>query len=291
MYADPSACKQRWYRANERARAEEKRSRRLVQVYDLDALIFLRGIHDDSVDLIVSDFPYGNAWVRFMRHYELMGVDYEALVVRELLRVLKPHGRVYLWANNDTTMDRFKALMLDAGFGPTCRHSHNWFKTTRAGNVPRDGKWAGNDNELVGVWSKGAAARFVGPPPATTIPAPRPSGLHAYPTEKPGKVLRAIIAGSTRAGDLVIDPFCGSGSVGIAARALGRRAWVNDITAAQVARPAILSPGDAQGGWVIAARPNGASRRLRNGIAPKQRLPRYAVGLPRGSSAASPAPS
>ena len=45
-----------------------------------------------------------------------------------------------------------------------------------------------------------------------------------HPCEKPEPLLAHMIRTSSRPGDLVLDPFSGSGSTGIAAKALGRRA-------------------------------------------------------------------
>lgn len=39
----------------------------------------------------------------------------------------------------------------------------------------------------------------------------------AYPTEKPVEIAKTLIEQSTKPDELVIDPFCGSGSVGVAA--------------------------------------------------------------------------
>ena len=44
-----------------------------------------------------------------------------------------------------------------------------------------------------------------------------------HPTQKPLALLERIIASSSRADDLVLDPFCGSGSTLVAAQRLGRR--------------------------------------------------------------------
>jgi site-specific DNA-methyltransferase (adenine-specific) len=46
------------------------------------------------------------------------------------------------------------------------------------------------------------------------IPAtPRREKRHGYhPTQKPLRLLRRVILASTREGDLVFDPFCGSGT-------------------------------------------------------------------------------
>lgn len=65
--------------------------------------------------------------------------------------------------------------------------------------------------------------------------APRP-GRGAYPTEKPQRLLRPLIEQSSQPGELVLDPFCGSGSVGRAARDLGRQALLCDVDAAYAGR-------------------------------------------------------
>ena len=44
-----------------------------------------------------------------------------------------------------------------------------------------------------------------------------------HPTQKPLYLLKRIIEASTNAGDLVLDPFCGSSTTGVAAKMLGRR--------------------------------------------------------------------
>ena len=50
------------------------------------------------------------------------------------------------------------------------------------------------------------------------------AGRKLHPTQKPEALLRRVILSSTRAGDLVLDPFVGGGTTLAAARKLGRRA-------------------------------------------------------------------
>ena len=45
-----------------------------------------------------------------------------------------------------------------------------------------------------------------------------------HPTQKPLALLERVVLSSSRAGDLVLDPFCGSGSALVAAHKLGRNA-------------------------------------------------------------------
>jgi DNA modification methylase len=59
------------------------------------------------------------------------------------------------------------------------------------------------------------------------LEAPRISG--GYPAEKPTAVSEILIGQSTDPGQLVIDPFMGSGSVGVAAVTLGRMFLGNDL--------------------------------------------------------------
>ena len=44
-----------------------------------------------------------------------------------------------------------------------------------------------------------------------------------HPTQKPLYLLERIIQASTSEGDIVLDPFCGSSTTGIAAKRLGRK--------------------------------------------------------------------
>ena len=59
------------------------------------------------------------------------------------------------------------------------------------------------------------------------LEAPRIRG--GYPSEKPARVSEILIGQSSEPGELVVDPFCGSGSVGVAARSLERRFLGSDV--------------------------------------------------------------
>ena len=44
----------------------------------------------------------------------------------------------------------------------------------------------------------------------------------AHPTQKPEKLIAKLILASSNEGDLILDPFCGSGTTGVVAKKLGR---------------------------------------------------------------------
>lgn len=58
---------------------------------------------------------------------------------------------------------------------------------------------------------------------------PGEAGLH--PTQKPVKLMQALIALTTKPGQVVLDPFAGSGSTAVAARNLGRHFIAYEINA------------------------------------------------------------
>ena len=54
-----------------------------------------------------------------------------------------------------------------------------------------------------------------------TKPSEKKEGKH--PTQKPEYLLERIVLASTKAGQTVLDPFCGSGTTGVAARRFERQ--------------------------------------------------------------------
>jgi len=66
-------------------------------------------------------------------------------------------------------------------------------------------------------------------------------GRKAHPTQKPEALLHRVLLASTRPGDLVVDPFFGTGTTGAVAKKLGRRfiGLERDETYAALARERI----------------------------------------------------
>jgi site-specific DNA-methyltransferase (adenine-specific) len=80
-------------------------------------------------------------------------------------------------------------------------------------------------------------------------PGPREKVHGRHPTQKPLALLERVLAASAGAGDLVLDPFSGSGTTGVAALAAGcrflgiERDRAHSELAARRLRAAVLHPG------------------------------------------------
>ncbi|MDR5644444.1 DNA methyltransferase [Burkholderia cenocepacia] len=96
------------------------------------------------------------------------------------------------------------------------------------------------------------------PLPAIRVAGGRSSPFylaHSYHTKVPPEAITPFIEHYTNPGDVVLDPFCGSGMTGVAAAITGRRAILNDLSPAAIhlawnhtraCDPAALAAGFAQ---------------------------------------------
>jgi len=82
---------------------------------------------------------------------------------------------------------------------------------------------------------------------ADIIEAKRING--GYPAEKPPEVSEVLIKQSSEPGELVVDPFTGSGSVGVASARNGRDFRGNDLCleAIEIARSRLIAEGALEG--------------------------------------------
>ena len=214
-----AACRQIAYRR----RRGEGMKRGLVRLVQADAREFLASLPEESVGLIVTDPPYAfeRSDAYFKEWFEELPDEAWPEIFIELHRVLVQNAHAYVFADR-RVRPVFEAAASEAGF-----QVHQALIWDKASIGLGNGVWR-PQHEYICFLSKGSRrgnSRSLG----DVLRAPRPRG---YPTEKPVAVLKQLIAQSSERGELVLDPFCGSGNVGKAARALGRRALLCDVDAA-----------------------------------------------------------
>jgi site-specific DNA-methyltransferase (adenine-specific) len=114
-----------------------------------------------------------------------------------------------------------------------------------------------------------------------TIVSPTGREKTGYPTQKPEGLVRRMVQASTRPGEICLDPFAGSGTLGAAARALGRGFVLVDESpdALDVAgRRLGLAP-------AVARRSAPLAERSMTHVEPPSGLPAPVGGISPGSSA------
>lgn len=89
-------------------------------------------------------------------------------------------------------------------------------------------------------WNGGGLPGRCGPTPCPIETDRNATGARVHTTQKPLELMLELVELFTDPGDLVLDPFCGSGTTGVACVRLGRRfiGIEKDATYAAVARGA-----------------------------------------------------
>ena len=198
-------------------------------------------------------------------------IDFLSPRLAEIWRVLRADGTLYL--HLDAREVHYVKVLLDSIFGRDCFLNEIIWAYDFGGRPKR--RWpAKHDNILVYVKDRERyifnrdeidripymAPGLVGKEKAERGKLPTDVWWHTivgtnarertgYPTQKPVALAERIIRASSDVGELVLDPFAGSGTVGSASEALGRRYLLIDanpdavdvmsdrLPAAEVVRP------------------------------------------------------
>lgn len=195
----------------------------------------MREIPDGIVDLVVTDPPYGinyrSGWRKpddpINKAIENDNQSYlwqwSKEITAEMARILKPRGVAYIFCSFDRQEMQSYSIWSEAtrsalklkncliwdkqyfSLGWNYRYQHEFIL------------YAIKGAETAGTWNGGHSQsnilRF----------ARVPGGKMLHPTHKPGDLIALLIENSSRPGDLIVDPFLGSGETALQAKRLGRR--------------------------------------------------------------------
>jgi site-specific DNA-methyltransferase (adenine-specific) len=205
------------------------------QLHHGDAVEFLRCVPSSSVDLIITDPAYeslekhravgtttrlkvskssSNPWFAIFPN-----ARFPELFV-ELHRVLRRHAHLYLFCDPETA---FVAKPIAEAAGFKFWKPLVWDKRSIGMGYHYRSRY-----EFVLFFEKGKR-RLANLGTADIIEVPRIRG--GYPTEKPSAVSSVLVRQSSNPGEIVLDPFMGSASVGVAALSEGRAFVGNDLSA------------------------------------------------------------
>lgn len=238
----------------------------LGSLWRADVFELLGDIEDSSVDLVVTDPPYSigkDTWDVFPSQEEY--VDWCDRWLAEVSRILSPSGSAYVCGFSEILAEikarsssKFSACRWlvwfyknKANLGSDWGRSHESILHLRkAGKtklnvddvrVPYNTHTKRYPARVQAVTSQygGKGKRRdkwqphpLGAKPRDVLEIPVLCNGTAerteHPTQKPEELVRRMIAASSNAGDLVVDPFGGSGTTAAIAERLGRRWIVGD---------------------------------------------------------------
>ncbi len=163
-------------------------------------------------------------------------VDYEKLLERDLsniLTVMAPGAPFYLW-NGHRQFGPMHALLTEANAHISCVIV--WAKENFAisyADYSQQTEFClyGWKRDTKAAKDGSTAHRWYGPTNETTLWDIRRDATRSYrhPTQKPVALAERALRNSSQRGDLVFDPFLGSGSTLIGAQRLGRRCFGIEI--------------------------------------------------------------
>ncbi len=201
-----------------------------------DCVELLRQVPDASVDLLLTDPPYNlspystgnmrfkwradinNDLAEWDQHFDPGDIQ------DEFLRVLKPTGNLFAFCSYnllgrwheifDPLFDTFQFFV--------------WHKTNPVPKIRKQG-FLNSCELIVCMWNKQHTWNFGRQNEmhnffeSSICMSPERLKEPKHPTQKPVGLLKHLIGIASNPGDVVLDPFMGVGSTGVAAHALGRR--------------------------------------------------------------------
>ena len=240
-----------------------------------DCIAALKTLPDASVDLVFADPPYNlqlkgelhrpnnslvdavdNDWDRFdsFAAYDRFTREW----LSQIKRVLKPNGAVWVIGSYHNVF-RLGTALQDLGYW--ILNDVVWRKTNpmpnfrgkRLTNAHETLIWAAKSDSAKPVFNYDALKElneglqmrsdWVLPICSGAERLKDPDGAKAHPTQKPEALLHRVLVGTSSPGDVVLDPFFGTGTTGAVAKRLDRRfiGIERDATYAKVARERIAS--------------------------------------------------
>lgn len=224
----------------------KKETFELNKIYSIDCLEFMKSIGSETIDLIFADPPYNLSKSKFKMSFVNSGgadlntdkgewdkftqENYELFTrqwLSESFRILKKTGSVWI-AGTYHNIYLTGHLLQKLGF--EILNEILWHKTDATPNLSctrfvadhenfiwarkgkgntfnyKDMKSINNGKQMRSIWSRGKTA----------------GGKRVHPTQKPEWLLERIILATSNPGDIIFDPFMGSGTTAVVAKKLNR---------------------------------------------------------------------
>ena len=208
-----------------------------------DCLVLLAGVEEGSVDLILTDPPYNISRENQFHTMGRAGIDFgEWDKDADLFSWLSPAAAALKFGGSLVVFNDWKNL---GAIAEAAEHAgletKDMLRLEKTNPMPRNRDRRYITDYECAVWfvKPGAKWTFNRQDPAYQ----RPKFVHSverglHPTQKSLGLMKDLVKIHSNPDDLVVDPYAGSGTTGVAAKLLGRRFYGIEIDPEYAARAA-----------------------------------------------------
>lgn len=232
-------------------------------LYEEDSIHWLKQLPENSADMIFADPPYNIKkadWDKFESQEQY--IDWSLQWIKESARILKPTGSLFICGFTEVLADLKHPAMkyfkgcrwliwhyknkanLGSDWGRShesillLRKSKNFTMNIDMVRIPYHGhtlKYPSHPQAESSLYGNGKLRKSdwtpnpLGAKPKDVIEIPTTcNGMGEktkHPTQKPEELLRKLVLAASNPGDIILDPFAGSGTTLVVAEQLGRQ-WI-----------------------------------------------------------------
>jgi len=229
-------------------------------LYNNDSLELISSFPNNCIDMIFADPPYmlsnGGFTCQNGRMVSVdkgewdksngfeVDLDFHETWIKECKRILKPEGTIWI---SGTYHSIYKCGFLLQKLNFHILNDIIWFKPNASPNLScrfftashETILWARKDKKAKHYFNYDAIKNGSFPEDiikkprlqmrsvwSIPTPTPKEKKFGKHPTQKPLALLKRIVLASTKPGDIIFDPFNGSGTTGIAATMIGNRKYI-----------------------------------------------------------------
>ena len=203
-----------------------------------DCLQIMKQIPDKSIDLVLTDPPFNISGLSGgielhgspvnISHFGEWDYNFDPKIfIKETKRILKSNGQIYIFTS-DRLMGKYIDLFIKYNFH--YRNTLVWFKPNLMPKIRHHTWRAGTEFILYAGQSKTKSIKdytfnWLGQEKMKNLILCNILGGReriGHPTQKPLSIIKKLLMVSSNEGDIIFDPFLGSGTTAVACRELNR---------------------------------------------------------------------